>query len=160
MFNCWIKSGVWLTIKSRTSHSSVDHHHHASLSIHPPPTTKAQLGPTDSCTSLPLWLTQLGFSSFIFRPDFLNFLLSYFEQIIHPAISSVGELTLTPSLCLKLRPTLCCFCDSTPSLQQHPQSQRQTGGPRTTGEVTPGSSGSVSVSFDRGPEKRGVQLSQ
>lgn len=61
----------------------------------PPPTTKDQLGPPDSCTSLPLWLTQLGFSSFILNP-ILTLLLSYFQQTIHPASRPVEELTLWP----------------------------------------------------------------
>lgn len=61
----------------------------------PPPTTKDQLGPPDSCTSLPLWLTQLGFSSFILSP-ILTLLLSYIQQTIHPASRPVEELTLGP----------------------------------------------------------------
>lgn len=69
-----------MTIKCQTSHTSVGRRlHRASLSIQPPPTTKAQLGPTDSCTILPLWLTQLGFSSFIFYWSF-NLLLCYFRH--------------------------------------------------------------------------------
>lgn len=55
----------------------------------PPPTTKDQLGPPDSCTSLPLWLTQLGFSSFIFNPV-LTLLLSYFQRTIHQASRPVA----------------------------------------------------------------------
>lgn len=31
-----------------------------------------------------------------FSSRFLNILLTYFQQAIHPAISSVGELTLSP----------------------------------------------------------------
>lgn len=58
-----------------------------------PPTTKDQLGPPDSCTSLPLWLTQLGFNSFILNP-ILTLLLSYFQQTIHPASRPVEKLTL------------------------------------------------------------------
>lgn len=61
----------------------------------PPPTTKDQLGPPDSCTSLPLWLTQLGFSSFILNP-ILTLLLSYFQQTIHPASRPVEELRVGP----------------------------------------------------------------
>lgn len=57
--------------------------------------TKEQLGPPDSCTSLPLWLTQLGFSSFILNP-ISTLHLSNFQQTIHPAISPLGELTLSP----------------------------------------------------------------
>lgn len=60
-----------------------------------PSDNKRQLGPPDSCTSLPLWLTQLGFSSFILNP-ILTLLLSYFQQTIHPASRPVEELTLGP----------------------------------------------------------------
>lgn len=47
----------------------------------PPPTTKAQVGAADSCTSLPLWLTQLGFSSFIFLLDPFASLFPSFPRI-------------------------------------------------------------------------------
>lgn len=88
----WNKSRLWGTIKWQTSPQSVVHrHHHASLSIHPPPTTKAELAPTDSCTSLPLWLTQLGFSSFIFSPLFKQ----KSPTEIHPATGPAGELMPT-----------------------------------------------------------------
>lgn len=82
---------TWETTRWQTSQTSFDHHQHAS-SIHPPPTTKDQLGPPDSCTSLPLWLTQLGFSSFILNP-ILTLLLSYFKQTIHPASDPSGWRT-------------------------------------------------------------------
>lgn len=75
----------------------------------PPPTTKDQLGPPDSCTSLPLWLTQLGFSSFMLNP-ILTLLLSYFQQTIHPASGPFEELMLgPPALYQTLNGNLFCF---------------------------------------------------
>lgn len=147
---------IWVTIHWQTSHRSVDHYQHTS-SIRPPPTTKAQLGPPDSCTSLPLWLTQLGFSSFIFNLIFffLNLLLSFFQQTIHPAISWIWELSPNPHpfvsnsgrhfVVLVIQLHLCSRIPET-----EPSSCWLA--PRTTGEVTPARAGSVSVIFDRGPE--------
>lgn len=70
-----------------------------------------------------------------FQPDCFNFLLSYFKQTIHPAISSVGELTLTPfpfvsnsdrHFVVFVIQLHLCSSSSIPSLGAE---QRQTGGP-------------------------------
>lgn len=95
-----------------TTHHYYHHHHyqhdHHTASVQPPSQTKAQVGPPDSCTSLPLWLTQLGFSSFILvNPGILVSPLSCFRQT-NPSREELSWRTNgePPSLCLKLWPTL------------------------------------------------------
>lgn len=164
VFGRLIKSAVWVTMKWQTSQTSVDHHHHASLSIHPPPTTKAQLGPTDSCTSLPLWLTQLGFSSFILNP--ISLISSRLILNKNPPSGQFSWRTNAnppPFVSNSVRHFVVFviqlhLCSSIPSLRAERRRRRQAGRRlRTTGEVTPGS---VSVIFDRGREERAGQLSQ
>lgn len=109
-----------------------------------PPTTKDQLGPPDSCTSLPLWLTQLGFSSFILKP-ILTLLLSCLKQTIHPASRPVKELTLgPPALSQTLNGNLLFLrLNSIPADASRSGEHQRLLAPRTLGEVTPSSTGSV-----------------
>lgn len=93
------------------------------------------------------------------RSDFISASprLKWLKSTTHRAVSSLKELTRAPSLCLKLCPTLCCFCLRTPSLlqraatprllepssgKQHPHMQADRR-PRTVNCVTPGTSGAL-----------------
>lgn len=129
----------------------------------PPSDNKSPTWSPDSCTSLPLWLTQLGFSSFIFNPIFNSppILLSTNNPSSHqfgwrtnakppPFVSNSDRHFVVLVIQLHL-------CSRIPKSRSRAAADRL---PRTTGEVTPGSSGSVSVIFDRAPEKRGGRLSQ
>lgn len=120
----------------------------------PPLTTKDQLGPPDSCTSLPLWLTQLGFSSFILN-QIWTLLLSYFQQTIHPASRPVKELTRGPLALSQTLNGLMLFLrfNSIPADTSRPWNIWVAVGTRTIDDVTP-TGQEVFPYFDRGPENQ------
>lgn len=63
-----------------------------------------------------------------FQPDFFFFKSPpIFFSTNNPSSDQLDLRTIAkpPSLCLKLWPTLCCSCDSTPSLQPHPRDGAQ-----------------------------------